>query len=105
MEQSDEKGLFAKYGSLALFILLGATTQVLMSNQRKKLTFVQNLAIFLSCCLVGGTYAVYFYNNKSALALSGLVAAIGNHVTTAIILIAKDPNTFKEIIKDKISKL
>jgi len=105
MEQSDEKGLIAKYGLLAIFIMIGATTQVLLSNQKKRLNMWQNVAIFFSCCLVGGTWAIYFDGNTKMLAITGLVSAIGYNLTKGIMLMVKDPETLKEIIKERVSKL
>jgi hypothetical protein len=105
MEHSDKEGLLAKYGLLAVFIMIGATTQVILSNQKKKLSTWENVGIFLSCSLVGGTWALYFDGNSKMLAITGMIAAIGYNLTKGILLMVKDPESLKQIIKDRINKI
>lgn len=105
MAHDDEKSIIAKYGLLAIFIMIGATTQVLLSNQKKRLNWWQNAAIFLSCCLVGGTWAIYYDGHTNMLALTGFVSAMGYNVTKAVLLMVKDPEILKQIIKDRANRL
>lgn len=89
-----------KWGMVIVSIFFGAAVQMLVSNKTKKLSIIENCAIFFSCCLVGGTYAVVTMKHGSEfwVSLSGLVTIIGYNVVTFIIMTSKDPVKLKELI-------
>jgi len=68
-----------KYGLLVAFVTFGGVAQVLLSNQKEKLNFIQNLAIFFTCCLIGGSWGYYFVDNRTMLTMSGIVSLLGYH--------------------------
>ena len=88
-------------------IILGSAAQVVMSNQKKKLNWKENATIILTCGLIGGTWALYWHekNNTSMILMTGIISLIGNNISKALVLIARDPKFFIQIIKDKINKL
>lgn len=103
MEHVDEKSTLMKYTVGACLILAGSVTSVLIANQKKRLGWIANTAIFLCGAIVGTVYWIYTKGSQYNAGTS-IVSIFGYQIVKAIGFALNDPKMFKEIIKDKISK-
>lgn len=104
---NEASAFLLKYFVLLMLVLGGTLTQVFMLNRTRKLTLKENIAVILSGCVTGGTYAIVAaeWNNKVYLALAGFVSMAGYNLCNFLIALTKDPVKMRDAVFAFIRKL
>lgn len=99
--------LATKWGFVAISVITGAITQVLIINSKEDLTLKQIAAIFFSGSIVGGSYGYWCVlgGYKVAACITGVITLTGYNITAWVIAASKDPAQVKAFFVDSIKRL